>query len=128
MGAWLGDTPAAWMTPVMSPRAVAVSTRAWTESREDTSTVVVLTSNPALRIVFGCRLGVGLAQVGEHDVLAGADAPGDGLADQARSDDDDDVAHELLPLVLSRRMVTGRASGPVTWPTGPGPNRSYLAW
>ena len=48
-GAWLGETPAAWMTPVMSPSAVAVSTSAWTDSREDTSTVVVLTSKPALR-------------------------------------------------------------------------------
>ena len=47
--AWLGETPAAWMTPVMSPSPVAVSTSAWTDSREDTSTVAVLTSNPALR-------------------------------------------------------------------------------
>jgi hypothetical protein len=36
-------------------------------------------------------------QVGEDDVLGGADAAGDGLADEAGSDDDDDVAHESLP-------------------------------
>ena len=33
----------------MSPTRAAVSTSAWTDAREDTSTVVVLTSNPALR-------------------------------------------------------------------------------
>ena len=47
--AWLGETPAAWMTPVMSPSPVAVSTSACSDSREDTSTIAVLTSNPALR-------------------------------------------------------------------------------
>ena len=46
--AWLGDTPAAWITPVMSPSAVEVSTSAWIDSREDTSTVAVVTSKPAL--------------------------------------------------------------------------------
>jgi hypothetical protein len=46
--AWLGETPAAWMTPVTLPNAVAVSMSACTDSREDTSTVAVLTSNPAL--------------------------------------------------------------------------------
>jgi hypothetical protein len=50
-GAWLGDTPAAWVTPVTSPWATVVSTRAWTDSREETSTVAVLTSKPALRKV-----------------------------------------------------------------------------
>src|SRR4051794_6813071 len=61
MGAWLGETPAAWMRRVMSPWAAAVSTRTCTDSREDTSTVVVLTSNPALCIAsaaasaFACR-------------------------------------------------------------------------
>lgn len=67
--------------------------------------------------VGGC-VGVGLLEVGEHDVFAGADAPGDCLPDRARSDDDDDSAHAVL---LSRRMVMGWASGPVTWLTGPGP-------
>src|SRR5512132_60344 len=46
--AWLGETPAAWMRPVTSPSAVAVWTSACTDSRDDTSTVAVLTSNPAL--------------------------------------------------------------------------------
>jgi hypothetical protein len=48
--AWLGETPAAWMTPVTSPNVAAVSTNARTDSREDTSVVAVLTSNPASRI------------------------------------------------------------------------------
>jgi len=47
--AWLGETPAAWMTPVTSPSPAAVTTSACTDSREDTSTVAVLTSNPASR-------------------------------------------------------------------------------
>jgi hypothetical protein len=37
------------MTPVTSPSPVAVSTSACTDWREDTSTVAVLTLNPALR-------------------------------------------------------------------------------
>lgn len=44
----LGETPTAWMTPVISPNEVQVATSGWTESREDTSTVAVLTSKPAL--------------------------------------------------------------------------------
>src|SRR6476619_5121610 len=46
--AWLGETPAAWMRPVTSPSAVAVWRSACTDLRDDTSTVAVLTSNPAL--------------------------------------------------------------------------------
>lgn len=61
-------------------------------------------------------VGVGLP-VGQHDVLAGADTPGDRLADRAWADDDDDLGHAgLLPgAVVARRMVTGWAAGPVTW-------------
>ena len=44
-----GETPAAWITPVISPRAAAISMSPWTEGRDDTSTVAVLTSNPASR-------------------------------------------------------------------------------
>lgn len=45
-GAWLGQTPAAWITPVMSPNVWALSMSAWTDGREDIpTTVVVLTSN-----------------------------------------------------------------------------------
>jgi hypothetical protein len=47
--AWLGEMPAAWMTAVMSPSVVAVSTRAWIDGREAMSTVVVVTLKPALR-------------------------------------------------------------------------------
>jgi hypothetical protein len=46
--AWLGETPAAWMRPVTSPSAVAVWVSACTDSRDDTSMVAALTSNPAL--------------------------------------------------------------------------------
>jgi hypothetical protein len=45
-----GETPAAWITPVTSPSAVAVSTSACTDARDDTSTVSVVTSKPASRI------------------------------------------------------------------------------
>jgi hypothetical protein len=38
------------MTPVISPNAAEVSTSAWIDSREDTSTVAVLTSKPASTI------------------------------------------------------------------------------
>ena len=112
----------------MSPSAVAVSTSAWTDVAGGDVDGGGADVEAGVAHRLGGGLGVGLAQVGQHDVLAGADAPGDGLADRPGADDDDDVAHDVLPLVLSRRMVTGRASGPVTWPTGPGPNRSYLAW
>jgi hypothetical protein len=49
---------------------------------------------------LGGGVGVLLAHVGEQDVLADADAPRDRLTDQARSDDDDDVGHGLIPLVV----------------------------
>src|SRR5579862_6297892 len=45
--AWVGDTPAAWMTPAMLPSAVAASTRAWTDAREETSTMAELAAKPA---------------------------------------------------------------------------------
>jgi hypothetical protein len=51
--------------------------------------------------------GVLAVQVGQHDVLAGADAPRDRLTDRACSDNDNDVAHGQL---LARRYLTvGRA-------------------
>jgi hypothetical protein len=44
-----------------------------------------------------CRGGsVLVVQVGQYDVLAGAHAPGDGLADRACSDYDNDFAHDDL--------------------------------
>ena len=94
--ACVGETPAAWMTPVTSPSAVAASTSAWTDSREDTSTVAVLTSNPASLEHLCRRVGVFLAQVGQQDVLARADPPRDRLTDRPGADDDHDVAHDGL--------------------------------
>ena len=71
----------------MSPNAVAVSTSAWTDSREETSTVAVLTSNPASRITSAAASAFSSAQVGQHDVLSGADAARDCLSDRSGSDD-----------------------------------------
>jgi hypothetical protein len=47
------------------------------------------------RVAEGLGRGVGvlLAHVSQQNVLADADAPRDGLADQAGSDDDDHLAH-----------------------------------
>src|SRR5438477_9450417 len=45
--ACVGETPAAWIRPVTSPRPVAVLTSASTAAREDASTVATLTSYPA---------------------------------------------------------------------------------
>jgi hypothetical protein len=42
---------------------------------------------------LGCRLCVGVAAVGKHDVLPDADPARDGLTDLASSDDDNDVLH-----------------------------------
>ena len=64
--------------------------------REDTSTVATLTSNPALPMT-SAAVRVRLAAVGEHDVLADANAAGDSLTDLAGSDDNDDVLHAVLP-------------------------------
>ena len=75
---------------------MAVSTSAWTDSREETSTVAVLTSKPGVAQHLRRGVGVLVAQVGQHDMLAGADAPGDRLTDRSCSDDDDDLAHEEL--------------------------------
>ena len=94
--AWLGETPAACMTPVTSPKPVAASTRARMDWREDTSTVIVLTSNPALLITSAAAIGVGLVQVRQHNLFARTDAAGDCLADRPGSDDNNDVAHDDL--------------------------------
>jgi hypothetical protein len=85
---------AAWMTPVMSPQAVAVWTSAWTDSREDTPTVAVLTSNPALVNSSAAASALPLVQVGQQDVLAKADPPGDCLTDLPGSDDNNDFTHD----------------------------------
>ena len=84
-----------------SPSAVAVSTSAWTESREETSTVAVLTSKPASRSTSAAASAFVLLQVGQHDVLAGADPSSDRLADRPGSDDDDDFAHRRSSSVPS---------------------------
>ncbi len=66
------------------------------------------------------RGGVGVrpVEIAEHHVFAGADAPGDRLTDRSCADDDDHFAHDLL---MTSRMVTRCASGPMTLPTMRGP-------
>jgi len=51
-----------------------------------------IAENPR-RSVCGLR-----AQIGKDNVLSGADASGDGLADRSRSNDYDNVTHCLHPL------------------------------
>ena len=100
--AWLGETPAAWMTPLRSPSAVAVWTSACTDSREDTSTGRSAQVKTGIGQYLGRLLGILLMQIGEQDMLACADPAGDGLANLASSDDDYDVAHERL--LLTQRL------------------------
>src|SRR5271166_10136 len=58
--ACVGETPAAWMTPSISPIAVAVLTSVSTDRRDDTSTVAVLTSNPASLRTFATASAVSI--------------------------------------------------------------------
>jgi hypothetical protein len=51
---------------------------------------------PGVAQHLGGGVGVGLVQVGDQDVLAGADPPGDGLSDRPGPDDDRDLAHPDL--------------------------------
>src|SRR4051812_44902231 len=46
VGAWTGETPAVWTTWVTLPSSAAFPARAWTDSREETSTRWVLTRWP----------------------------------------------------------------------------------
>src|SRR5215208_3890490 len=90
--AWLGETPAAWMTPVTSPSPVAVSTSACSDSQGHIhGGGADLESGVAQHL--GRRVGVPLAQVRQQDLLTGADPPGDCLTDRPGSDDDRDLAH-----------------------------------
>ena len=89
----------------------AASASAWTESREETSTVVVLTSNPASASTSAADVGVLLAQVGEHDVLSSTDPSSDGLTDLTCSDDDDDFAHRPFPSSWSGTEPNGDRVG-----------------
>jgi hypothetical protein len=53
-------------------------------------------------------------KVGKHDLLAGADPTGDRLADLARSDDDDNLAHEDPFFSIAEGSFLSRPS--VAWP------------
>ncbi len=105
--AWLGDTPAAWMTPVMSPSAVdGLDERVDRLARGHVDGGCAdLEAGVAQHL--GRGVGVALAQVGQHDVLAGADPPGDGLANRAGSNDDDDFVHDHFSSALWTGYGTG---------------------
>ena len=60
---------------------------------------------------LGCRVRVGLAAVSEDHVPADAHSARDGLADLARSNDDDDVAHVLISLLRYLPTICNRCSG-----------------
>jgi hypothetical protein len=122
-GAWLGETPAAWMTPVTLPRGgggLDQSVNRLSGGDVDGGGADV---EAGVGEDLGGGVGVLLAQVGQQDVFAGADPPGDGLADLSGSDGDDDFAHGAVLSVLAdrSRTVTVWAAGPVTWPTMVGP-------
>jgi hypothetical protein len=53
----------------------------------------------SVRHDIGCRFRVGLAAVGEHDVLSDSDPARDGLTDLAGSDDDNDVPHACTSVI-----------------------------
>ena len=88
--AWLGETPAAWITPTTSPSDAAVSARACTDVAVGDVDGCGRHVEAGVAEDLGRGVGVLDAQVGEHDVLAGADSPGDRLTDRAGADDDDD--------------------------------------
>ena len=65
---------------------------------------------PCVAHHVGSGVGVLFMEVCEHDLLAGADPPGDGLTDRSDSDDDDDFTHgELLQAGLLRKRSTRTA-------------------
>jgi len=79
------------MTLKTCPSFDAASTSAWTEAREETSTVAVLTLKPASKRTLCRRVGVLLPDVGQQNVLACTDPPHDCLADRTCSDDYDHI-------------------------------------
>jgi hypothetical protein len=85
--------PAAWMTPVTSPRLAALSASACREAREDMSTAAVLTSKPASSSTSAAASAIGLLQIGEQHMLTGADTTGNRLADLPSSDNNGHIAH-----------------------------------
>jgi hypothetical protein len=42
-----------------------------------------------------CRVGILLAQIGQHQMLACTDPPGDSLADRSGSNNYDDLCHDI---------------------------------
>ena len=82
---------------------VAVSTSAWTDSRDDTSTVAVLTSNPASRSTSAAASAFSWRRSASTTCLPALDPPRDGLTDRSCPDDDNDFTHgDLLSCRLRR--------------------------
>jgi hypothetical protein len=57
-------------------------------------------------------VGVPAVQVGQHDLLTGANAPGDRLTDRPCSDNDNDFTHGEL---LTHGAESGRRDKPARW-------------
>ena len=91
--AWLGETPAAWMTPgdVAECRGCLDERVNRVARRHIDGRGAHVESGVSHHLRRG--VGVLMVQVGQHDVLAGAHAPGDRLTDRSCSDDDNDLAH-----------------------------------
>ena len=87
------DTPAAWISPVTSPSAVAFSTSACTDSREDTSTVATLTSYPALPRVSAAAMAFSSRRSASRTCLPTPTRRAIACPIRPGSDDDDDVLH-----------------------------------
>ena len=91
------------MRPLTSPCAEAVSTRASTESRDDTSTVVGADVESGVPHDGGRPIRFIFTQVGQDDVLACAHAPSNSLSDRPRPRDHDDVVDSVPPQQLGQR-------------------------
>ena len=81
----MGETPAAWISPLTSPRAVAVA-----RGRVDRRDAHFVSGVPQ---DLCRRIGVVLAQVGQQDMLTDANPACNRLTDLTRSDDDNYISH-----------------------------------
>jgi hypothetical protein len=72
---------------------VAVSTSACTDSRDETSTLARAHVEAGVSHHLGRGVGVLAAQVGQHDLLPGANTSRDRLTNRSCSDNDNDFAH-----------------------------------
>jgi len=106
--AWLGETPAAWMTPATSSSAAAVWTSVCTDSRRHVDGCGAHLESCIAQYLGGC-VGVLRAQVSQHDMLARTHPPRDRLANRPLSNDDNVVTHNdaLCIICLTSKPTTG---------------------